>query len=203
MTHQTTLDLTRGAAPSPRWRPRRRPDPFGALAPLGTTPRVPPPPLFYPSLPPPPLIPSRRRAPLPPPPLPSRQVRHKAIAIAIEEELSLTPWALTSNFFAYRHGRAQLAIVGIGDPSGTGEAHSFTRLRTAREEREELKERAKTAPPNLARQRSIFDTIELARRMTKAAAVTWLQEHGVAGLSKDNVKKLSRADCRSMVCEQL
>jgi hypothetical protein len=175
MTHQTTLDLTRGAAPSPRWRPRRRPDPFGALAPLGTTPRV----------------------------LPSRQVRHKAIAIAIEEELSLTPWALTSNFFAYRHGRAQLAIVGIGDPSGTGEAHSFTRLRTAREEREELKERAKTAPPNLARQRSIFDTIELARRMTKAAAVTWLQEHGVAGLSKDNVKKLSRADCRSMVCEQL
>ena len=200
MTHQTTLDLTRGAAPSPRWRPRRRPDPFGALAPLGTTPRVPPP-LLPPSRPPPALIPSRRRAVRHP--LPSRQVRHKAIAIAIEEELSLTPWALTSNFFAYRHGRAQLAIVGIGDPSGTGEAHSFTRLRTAREEREELKERAKTAPPNLARQRSIFDTIELARRMTKAAAVTWLQEHGVAGLSKDNVKKLSRADCRSMVCEQL
>ena len=160
-----------------------------------------PPPLLPPSRPPPALIPSRRRAVRHP--LPSRQVRHKAIAIAIEEELSLTPWALTSNFFAYRHGRAQLAIVGIGDPSGTGEAHSFTRLRTAREEREELKERAKTAPPNLARQSSIFDTIELTRRMTKAAAVTWLQEHGVAGLSKDNVKKLSRADCRSMVCEQL
>ena len=196
MTHQTTLDLTRGAAPSPRWRPRRRPDPFGALAPLGTTPRVPPP-LLPPSRPPPALIPSRRRAVRHP--LPSRQVRHKAIAIAIEEELSLTPWALTSNVFAYRHGRAQLAIVGIGDPSGTGEAHSFTRLRTAREEREELKERAKTAPPNLARQMSIFDTIELTRRMTKVAAVTWLQEHGVAGLSKENVKKLSRADCRSMV----
>ena len=163
----------------------------------------------YPPSPPPFPIPTPSAShPKPPPcraplPLPSRQVRHKAIAIAIEEELSLTPWALTSNFFAYRHGRAQLAIVGIGDPSGTGEAHSFTRLRTAREEREELKERAKTAPPNLARQRSIFDTIELARRMTKAAAVTWLQEHGVAGLSKDNVKKLSRADCRSMVCEQL
>ena len=33
------------------------------------------------------------------------QVRHKAIAITIEEELSITPWALTSNFFAHRHGR--------------------------------------------------------------------------------------------------
>ena len=75
MTHQTTLDLTRGAAPSPRWRPRwrprRRPDPFGALAPLGTTPRVPPPPLPFPiptpsaSHPkPPPCAP-----PPPPPPL--------------------------------------------------------------------------------------------------------------------------------------
>ena len=180
--------------------PETAPDPLGA-----SPPRPPPlgrsPPHLPPSPPPPPLIPSRRRAVRHP--FPYRQVRHKAIAIAIEDELSLTPWALTSNFFAYRHGRAQLAIVGMGDPSGTGEAHSFTRLRTAREEREELKERAKTAPPNLARQRSIFDTIELARRMTKAAAVTWLQEHGVAGLSKDNVKKLSRADCRSMVCEQL
>ena len=160
-------------------------------------PSGPPSPPPFPS--PPPSASHPTPPPCAPPPLPSRQVRHKAIAIAIEEELSLTPWALTSNFFAYRHGRAQLAIVGMGDPSGTGEAHSFTRLRTAREEREELKERAKTAPPNLARQMSIFDTIELTRRMTKVAAVTWLQEHGVAGLSKENVKKLSRADCRSMV----
>lgn len=52
------------------------------------------------------------------------QVRHKAIAISIEEELSLTPWSLSANFMHYRHGRAQLAIAGIADPSGRDEAYS-------------------------------------------------------------------------------
>ena len=51
----------------------------------------------------------------------SEQLRKKAVALSVEEDLQLAPWALTANFQAFKHGRCQLALSGPGDPSGRGE----------------------------------------------------------------------------------
>lgn len=40
----------------------------------------------------------------------------------------ITPWSLTSNFVeAVREGRGQLALIGVGDPTGRGYGYSFTK----------------------------------------------------------------------------
>ena len=125
------------------------------------------------------------------------------IAIAIEEELQLSPWVLTGNFHAFRNGHAQLEIAGVGDPSGNGEAHSFTRLRSVRQERgDEKRRRGAGGVPLPARQPSYLDSVELTRKMTKVAAITWLQGHGVEGLTSETTKKLLRADFIAMVREK-
>ena len=56
------------------------------------------------------------------------RLRKKAIGVMISEELALAPWALTRNFDDMRRGRCLLALAGIGDPTGVGAGHSYTRL---------------------------------------------------------------------------
>ena len=57
------------------------------------------------------------------------QVRHKAIALGIVDELAHSPWALTQNFLDKKHGRCQLALARAGDPSAQQAGHSFLRMR--------------------------------------------------------------------------
>ena len=52
------------------------------------------------------------------------RLRLKAIAVSIEEELQITPWVLTHSFNRAKSKGWQLALSGVADPSGCGEAHS-------------------------------------------------------------------------------
>ena len=56
------------------------------------------------------------------------RLKKRAVAISVEEELLLAPWSLSANFQGFKHGRWQLALRGPADPSGRGEAYSYTRL---------------------------------------------------------------------------
>ena len=126
------------------------------------------------------------------------QVRHKAIAIAIEEELQLTPWSLTNNFYEFRHGRLPLAIAGIGDPTGRGDGFSYTRLRMSKASRG-LGSSLPTREPSRVSAPGSFTTDGiLIRKMTKKGAVEWLTAHGQ---DKSVCAKLSRTDCLAMVRE--
>ena len=46
----------------------------------------------------------------------------------LEEELQIAPWTTSANFYQFKHGRCQLALRGVADPSGRGEACAYTRL---------------------------------------------------------------------------
>lgn len=48
--------------------------------------------------------------------------------VAVEQELQLTPWNLTSNYLAALTGQGLLQLSGFGDPSGRGEAFSYLRM---------------------------------------------------------------------------
>ena len=49
-------------------------------------------------------------------------------ALALEEELHLTPWNLTGNFVNAMQGKGLLQLAGVGDPSGRGEAFSYLKM---------------------------------------------------------------------------
>jgi len=49
-------------------------------------------------------------------------------ALALEEELHLTPWNLTGNFVNAMQGKGLLQLAGVGEPSGRGEAFSYLKM---------------------------------------------------------------------------
>ena len=114
------------------------------------------------------------------------------------EELALAPWALTANFADARLGRCQLTLAGVADPTGVGAGYSYTRLRTAKETAEaRSKARGKSKVVGSgggggADAAAAATAMADLRRMTKAEAVRLLASEGEA---RDEVKKLSRADC--------
>eukprot|EP01126_Amoeba_proteus_P000130 TRINITY_DN10057_c0_g1_i1.p1 TRINITY_DN10057_c0_g1~~TRINITY_DN10057_c0_g1_i1.p1 ORF type:complete len:669 (-),score=227.06 TRINITY_DN10057_c0_g1_i1:34-2040(-) len=67
----------------------------------------------------------------------------RAAILAIDEELSLTPWNLTSNFVQAMQGKCGLKLTGFGDPSRRGEAFSFLRspLKIGSSRKQEMRDR--------------------------------------------------------------
>ncbi|EOD14533.1 hypothetical protein EMIHUDRAFT_448110 [Emiliania huxleyi CCMP1516] len=110
----------------------------------------------------------------------------RAKALLIEEELLLAPWALTSNFQAFKHGRCQLALAGPGDPSGgRGEGYSYTRAEKPD------KERGADGGARNGSQPGAQGGSADVRKWKLAECVAWLAPHGYA---RAQVAKLSRAD---------
>lgn len=116
-----------------------------------------------------------------------QKVRKRAIAIFIEEELQLVPWTLSANFHHFMHGRCQLALRGVADPSGRGEAHAYTRL----ERRSEAVDEGAAVPRRVEIGRHTGGTDSDLRKLTVEGCVRWLVPHGY---TRDQVMALSRWD---------
>lgn len=120
----------------------------------------------------------------------SQKVRKRAIAIFIEEELQLTPWTLTANFYHFMHGHCQLALRGVADPSGCGEGHAYTRVE--RRANEIVDDGGAPKPPREKRDdvRHTGTDSDL-RKLTIEDCVQWLLPHGY---TREQVKALPRWD---------
>ena len=151
----------------------------------------------------------------------STRLHRKAIAISITEELSLTPWALTENFYNAREKREgagtewHLAMSGIGDPTGIGAGHSYTRMRIKEVNHEERRRRGQGAPPPRPGTKAFREAAKLRAaneggnaqqneadqfdltHTKKEKMIEWLSTNG--GESYDKVCNMSRADLMALV----
>ena len=127
------------------------------------------------------------------------RLQKKALAIFIEEELQLTPWTLTANFHAYKHGRCLLTLRGAADPSGCGEGHAYTKLNVRErlgEEDEEEKRRRREEKKKVVAPKQLTGTDSDLRKLRKEDCIAWLAPHGY---SREQVLALSRWDRTSLI----
>lgn len=130
----------------------------------------------------------------------------------IEEELSLSPWNLTGNFVQASAGKCALQLtgarpdwlavswstltcVGLGDPSGRGEAFSF------------LRQNQKVMNPHAKQQRDLAPKTPISgsvadlRKMTMVELQEVLQKLGVPDDEINNLKRWKRV-VRSSICSE-
>jgi len=98
-------------------------------------------------------------------------------AAAIEEELKLTPWNLTSNFISAMNGRATLTLTGFGDPSGIGEGFSYM-LAPPRGSKEAKKQQPQIQLPRA----SVTGTDADLRKLSLEDTTRLLRDSGVPGM---------------------